>query len=437
MTSEKNLKYMKTELDQKNQLRADNKLNNRPRRILILTADAGFGHRSAALAIEEALRELYGDQAQIFVINPLDDKRAPMLLRESQSDYDKIVRNIPELYRLSYEVSDATIPSAVVEGALTVMLYELLEDIVQQIKPDAIVTTYPLYQAPLTAYFTISRNYIPFITVVTDLATVHRIWFNEHVDQLVVPTETVKKLALDYGFEKESITITGIPVHPRISRETRSKDQIRESLGWQKDITTILAVGSKRVEGMMDALNVVNHFGFPLQLAVVAGKDDETYQALQEIEWHIPVQIYNYVDNMPLLMRASDAIICKAGGLITTESLASGLPMIFIDLIPGQETGNAEYVVSNGAGDMARKPFDVLNVLKHLTMNDKQLLKERSANAHQLGKPTAAYEVARLAYQAAERGPITRERKIIKIRSKLIDMLSQNQIAVTKESRED
>ncbi|NMC54191.1 MAG: hypothetical protein GYA48_11205 [Chloroflexi bacterium] len=420
--------------DYLHQLRADNTLNGRPRRILVLTANAGFGHRSAAIAIEEALKEIYGSQVQVLMVNPLDDRRAPLLLRESQSDYDKIVRNMPELYRLGYEASDAAIPTVMVESALTVLLYEVMSDIIEQIEPDAIISTYPLYQAPMAAYFTISRHYIPCMTVVTDLATVHRIWFNEHVDHLFVPTETVKKLAIEYGISEGAITLTGIPVHPRISRETRSKDQIREELGWQKETITLLAVGSKRVEGLMEALNVVNHFGYPLQLAVVAGKDEETYQALQAMEWHIPVHLYNFVENMPMLMHASDAIICKAGGLITTESLAVGLPMIFIDLIPGQETGNAEYVVSNNAGDITRKPLEVLSALKHLTMNDMRLLKERSANARRLGKPFAAYEIARLAYQAAERGPITRERKLLQIRPKLIDLLTQNHVAIKKDA---
>ena len=48
-----------------------------PRQILICTADAGFGHRSAALAVYAALEEVYGDRCHIDVVNPLEDKRAP------------------------------------------------------------------------------------------------------------------------------------------------------------------------------------------------------------------------------------------------------------------------------------------------------------------------------------------------------------------------
>ena len=66
-------------------------------RILILTADAGFGHRSAAIAIQEALRIKYPEDVYSEIINPLENKLAPAILRDSQTDYDKWVREVPEL----------------------------------------------------------------------------------------------------------------------------------------------------------------------------------------------------------------------------------------------------------------------------------------------------------------------------------------------------
>ena len=51
-------------------------MKNSKKRILILTADAGFGHRSAALAIQSGIEELYPDRYQIDIANPLDNKKA-------------------------------------------------------------------------------------------------------------------------------------------------------------------------------------------------------------------------------------------------------------------------------------------------------------------------------------------------------------------------
>lgn len=403
--------------------------------ILILTADAGFGHRSAANAVAAAFENEYKDVCKAVVINPLEDKRSPFFLRESQSDYDKIVKNMPELYKFGYEASDAAVPVAIVESALTVLLYEAIRDILNEYQPDAILTTYPLYQAPVNAFLTISGHNIPFFAVITDLATVHRIWFNKNVDGCIVPTETVRDLAVANGVSEKNVFIKGIPVHPKIVGETRSKKEIRKALGWEPDLPTFLAVGSKRVEGLSRILHVVNHFGAPLQLAVVAGKDKELYEQLQANRWHIPTHLYEFTTDMPLLMHGSDAIICKAGGLIVTEALASRLPMILIDVIPGQEEGNAEYVITNGAGDLAGSTEEALEIIAHLLMDNSALLKERAGNAAALSKPFAAQEIAGLVYQSTLQHSGTAQKHRLANRPTFIKLLTQNQISWQDETQ--
>ena len=217
------------------------------KRVLILTADAGFGHRSAANAVAAALRELYGDDCAVEIVNPLEDDRVPAFLRHSQTDYDRIVRDMPDLYKFGYEASDALVPSVMVESALTVMLFEAMDDLVRRHQPDAIVTTYPLYQSPLSAVYTIRRRRIPLLTVVTDLATVHRLWFHEIADLCLVPTPKVQDLARLHGLPANKVRVIGIPVHPDLAREDRDSVVIRAELGWRSDLTTVLAVGGKRV----------------------------------------------------------------------------------------------------------------------------------------------------------------------------------------------
>src|SRR5512142_728310 len=119
------------------------------KRILILYADAGYGHRTAANAIAAALQETRGEECQIDMVNPLDDRRAPTVLRDTQSDYDKMVRRLPELYKFGYLASDASEPYPTMENGLIVLLYDVMRDVVRRYQPDAIVSTYPLYQAPL------------------------------------------------------------------------------------------------------------------------------------------------------------------------------------------------------------------------------------------------------------------------------------------------
>ena len=51
------------------------------KRFLILTSDAGFGHRSAAISISKALIELYGDKQFNLVVNPILDSPSISLMK--------------------------------------------------------------------------------------------------------------------------------------------------------------------------------------------------------------------------------------------------------------------------------------------------------------------------------------------------------------------
>ena len=248
-------------------------------------------------------------------------------LHDSQSDYDRIARDMPEVYKFGYDATDINAASGLMERGLQAMLYDAMRSVLQDKQPDVIISTYPLYQAPLGAVFALTKKFIPLVTVVTDLVTVHQIWFSPYPDLTVVPTEAVRDLAIEAKVPAEQIEVIGIPVHPALSQETREKAAIRAELGWDPNLTTILIVGSKRSSLYVDVAHVLNHSGLPVQLIVATGGDDERYEELQKTEWHRPAHVYNFVKNMPTMMRAADAIVCKAGGLTVTESLACGLPL--------------------------------------------------------------------------------------------------------------
>jgi 1,2-diacylglycerol 3-beta-galactosyltransferase len=377
-------------------------------RVLILTSDMGFGHRSAAKAVQAALLDAY--ECEVTIVNPLEHQRAPDFLRNTQSDYDRLVKQWPNIYKLGYQVMDAPLSSVVIESAFAVMLFEAMRDLLKTHTPDVIVTTHHSYLAPLDALFNLSRKKVPLITVVTDLATVQRSWFHEVTDYTLVPTRAVQDLALEAELNSEQVRIIGIPVNPRFANEMRPKSELRAQLGWQPDLLTVLAVGSKRVAQLYDAVNTLNHSGFPLQLAVVAGGDDDLYAQFLRTEWHIPTHVYNLVEDMPAMMHAADCILCKAGGLVVTEALSSGLPILLTDVIHGQETGNADYVTLGGAGDLAEDGLAVLQTMCHWLANDRRIFNQRSAAARTLGRPRAAYEVAALVWQLAQEGAPKRVR---------------------------
>ncbi|MEW6028167.1 MAG: MGDG synthase family glycosyltransferase [Chloroflexota bacterium] len=370
--------------------------------ILILTADYGYGHRSAANAIAEALEETYGRDCSVEIVNPMDHPSAPPVLRDGVNGYNKIVRVAPDLYKLGYEVGDTRIGSGLVRNSLTLMLFNALREIIREKQPDVIVCPYPSYQEILMAIFAHEKYQIPVLTVVTDLATVNRLWFHPSANLCLVPTQTVYDLAIAAGLPAEKVKIVGIPVRPELVKGNHDQAAIRKSLGWQENLFTVLAIGSKRVEHLYDALQVLNHSGFPLQLIIAAGGDEEFYQRCQDTEWHVETHVYNFVAEMGTFMRAADCVLGKAGGLTVSEALACGLPLILVDVIPGQETGNADHVVSGNAGVLARDSTEVLEAMCHWLENDRLHYRQQAQNALRLGRPRAAFDTAELIWALAD-----------------------------------
>ncbi len=364
------------------------------RQILILTTTIGFGHMSAAKAIAAALQAA-DTSVNVTIANPVEQEQTSDMLKEIHDGYDA-TSGWKSLYELLYKISDTGLASAATDSAVTAMLRDSVYSILQEHQPDMIISVHEDYLAPLKSLRDLMDFSTPIITVITDLTTIHRRWFNRVADYIVVPTDAARQQALERGFRESAVQQIGIPVHPEFARETRTQDTIRQELGWQTDIPTFLVVGSRRVRGLVDNLHGVNHSGLRLQLALIAGGDDNLHEAFQNTEWHLPVQIYNYVDDMPAFIHASDAVISKAGGLIVSETLACARPLLITDVIEGQETGNVQYVLDNQAGARAQTPLDVLETVFHWLTDDATELKALSENANNAGNPQAASRIAEL-----------------------------------------
>ncbi|MCB0156750.1 MAG: hypothetical protein KDD83_01355 [Caldilineaceae bacterium] len=372
------------------------------KRILILTADVGFGHISAANAIREALETRHGHACQVEVVNPLQSQAAPRLMRHNARDYDRLVRRWPRVYGLAYNATNRRFTNSLVNQAYTSLLQAALRRLLVTGAPDLVITTYPYYQSPLAAICRELPAPPRILTVVTDFVTVHRAWFHAGADFCCVPTADAARSAVSYGFDPHNIRITGIPVHPDIGRIRAAKQDVRRALGWRTDLPTLLVMGSKRVDRLPGLLQQINAARLPLQLAVVCGGDEALYRVLNQMTWTRPVHIYGFSNDVPRLMHAADWVMSKAGGLTTAEALACGRPLLFIGTIPGQERGNAEYVVRHDAGVMVETGAETVRLLRHWTGLGDAEPRRLAVEARRLGRPHAAHDIAAQAWTMLE-----------------------------------
>ena len=95
------------------------------------------------------------------------------------------------------------------------------------------------------------------------------------------------------------------------------------------------------------------------------------------------VRVLGFTDKVPELMNISCLVVSKPGGLTTTETLASNLPMIIINPIPGQEEENAEFLEQSGVAVWLRKNDSPDIVISNL-LNSENLLESMKEKTHNL-----------------------------------------------------
>ncbi|HVN56526.1 MAG TPA: glycosyltransferase [Anaerolineaceae bacterium] len=373
---------------------------------LILISDSGYGHRSAANAVAKAMQIQHPEDSNSVIVNPILEQQSPQPLKISEKNYDHLVTTNPKFYRFTYEISDSRPASGLVENVLTVALYGEMKQLIQDLHPNAILSTNLMYSNPTGVVLDSMEHRPPFYTTVTDFTDVHAMWFNDYPDRFFVASEEAHSKAIECGIDPQKITISGIPVNPDFATNQTPKSELRKKLGLDPKLTTLLFVGSPRVNGIFEHLEALETVSLPFLVVLIAGGDKELYEKVCERQWAFPIQVQNRVTNMPQWMLASDLLVTKAGGLILSEGLAAGLPILLIDYLPGQEEGNVRFVVDHKVGKVVESVDKFPALVIELLNDDQSYLKELSSNARQCGHPDSALVIAEALWKADEKGKI-------------------------------
>ena len=370
------------------------------KRILILTTDAGSGHRSAAAAIEREVRHL----CETRVVNPAHHALASTTLAQAEKFYLEMVRDAPEHYDFAHAMTDVPGLDLFLEFTLSSAIRNSLEAILQEYQPDVVVSVYPLFTRIISHILKPAQR-PRLMTVVCDLGNVHRAWFNRVDDCVAVPTALVREKARRCGIDAQKIVHTGLPIDSGYSVMRAPKEALRRELGWEPALPTLLLLsGGAGVGPVLEMAQAVDAHTLPCQLVIVAGRNADLAAALRGQTWRNPTHVYDFVPLVDLV-HASDIVASKAGGLTVSECMAAGKPMVFYGEAPGQEGGNRTYVISHDAGlwaESAKAFVDYCHILLASTA-----LRESMAHAAQrIGYPQAAAAVGREVERLLQLGPI-------------------------------
>ena len=103
--------------------------------------------------------------------------------------------------------------------------------------------------------------------------------------------------------------------------------------------------------------------GYNKKLKIEIGKVNQTAKH--------KFKVFGFVDNVDELMRASDLLVSKSGGISVTEALNAGLPLVVVRPIPGQEMRNYRFLEKNDAALRIKNPREVVKMMGLLMKSGK------------------------------------------------------------------
>ena len=345
------------------------------KKILILHANAGAGHRKAAEAVWHGLQTRGVKDA--LCCDALEHTNA-FFKNAYPAGYEFMVGKLPKLWEIFFELTDKPGMQPLFQGGRRVYNGINAGPLVKFVKEggfDIIVTAHFL-STEVVGHLRASGQ-LPkarLVTLVTDY-DVHRIWLTKGVDLYCVASEYTKRRLTALGVAEERIAVTGIPVDEKFT-VVRDKAAIRRMLGLDPAQFTVLLSTSSFGFGPIEELASLLK---DIQLIIICGNNRELL-ARMTARNNPRHKINGFVGNMEEMMAAADVMITKPGGLSITEALANRLPLIFFSASPGQEAGNVRVLAEHGIGMSERPLPEIAGEIRRLA-GDPAALQEARSNA--------------------------------------------------------
>lgn len=325
-------------------------------KIAILSCNTGGGHNAAAAALAEELAARGHESKTYNTLDFLPKGAADLISR----GHDFAYRYTPKLYGAGYRREEKRPSPLLYENSIRGIgpLYEALMDL----GADAAICVHVFPAMMMTELRCSYGLRMPAWFVATDFTCSPGVG-ELQLDGICIPHPALTPEFEAAGLPRERIYATGIPIRRQFCRMP-DRAAARRQLGLDncRHVFT-LACGSMGAGPMRSAAEKIARELSPSEdkLVMVCGSNRRLYRSSKlTLEEYPQIQVVGFTKRMPLYLHGCDALVTKAGGLTTTEAVAAGVPLLYLDAVPGCETRNLEFMSSRGyalsAADEAELP---------------------------------------------------------------------------------
>jgi processive 1,2-diacylglycerol beta-glucosyltransferase len=373
------------------------------RKVLILSAPVGSGHRMASRALAEALRSLPGNTAVTVTEGDVSCLFPGWVGRGLLGLYGLMLRHCPALYALSYRWGNGKGGHSLwLRHVVNCFLCHAAKSWLDKEAPDIVLSTHATPTGIVSLY---KRNYKPSLqlnVVVTDF-TVHRWLLCSGVDTYFVAHEELVSQVQEGipSGEKPVVTVTGIPVRSSFAESCSEEERqsLRRGRGWKdEDFVCVLIGGGDGFLPMEELVRLLDAPGMEhLRFVAVTGRNNSLRQRLERLPQHAGkrLEVCGSVPSPAPLYQAADLVLSKGGGVTAAETLATGIPLVVYHPLPGQEEKNSSFLTAHGMARRADTTAEVAACLREeMAVSADERIRRRRLRRETQGHPDAARNIA-------------------------------------------
>ncbi len=374
------------------------------KKILILYATAGIGHKKASMAVKAAFDELNLKDVEVMLTDSLDYTNKFFKWTYLKA-YLLMISRLPSLWGFMYYLTDNFYVNLLVAKLRRINNWMNSRNLAKYLiaeKPDVIISTHFFASEVISELKRSGRIKSKLVTVVTDYR-LHSWWVSVCTDIYVVAGQDAYDDLIRWKVPPSQIKILGIPVEPVFSKKL-DRTKILKDMNLKEGLFTVLVIGGGFGVGPIeDIIKTIGNISYPIQIATICGHNEDLVKKLEILKpaMKAEIKVYGFVNNVYEYMNAADLLISKSGGITVSESLAEELPMIIIAPIIGQETRNSDYLMKYGAAVKIAKASDLREVIEYLVSHPERMAAMKDA-IRAIKKPQACFDIAKLAIEICE-----------------------------------
>ena len=368
-------------------------------KVLIFYASYGGGHLNAAKSIEYCIKSNYKN-IDVEMIDCMKYVNKT-IEKVTTAAYREMAKKMPWAWGRIYSDSQKGPLAHISTRSNKIMAIKLLK-LLREKKPDLIISTHP-FGSQMCSYLK-RKNKInsKIATIMTDFAP-HDQWLvgHEFTDYYFVAHNKMKNYLISKGISESKIFVTGIPISEAF-KENYNKKEVFNKYNLDENKFTILFFGGGEFGlGKTRTVQIFENFvketiNNNIQIIAISGRNPKMKEAFENIVTENNalnnVKIIEFSNEIPKLMYISNLVVTKPGGLTTSESLASELPMVIINPIPGQEEENAEFLENTGIAVWIKKTDNSKKIIENL-INNKEKLAQMKENTKILAKQNSTQDI--------------------------------------------